>query len=52
MAVGDGVHQRLVLQILVSSHPLLKLDDFKRISGSREGLGEERIRIQSNGSNQ
>jgi hypothetical protein len=42
---GDGIHQRLVLQILISFHPLLKLNDFKWISGGSERLGEERIRI-------
>jgi hypothetical protein len=49
---SDGIHQSLVLQIFVSFQPLLKLDDFKRISGRSERLGEERIRIQSNRRNQ
>jgi hypothetical protein len=49
---GDGIHQRLVLQILISFHPLLKLHDFKWISGRSQRLGEERIRIKSNGRNQ
>jgi hypothetical protein len=45
---GNGIHQRLVLQIFVSFHPLLKLNDFKWISGRSERLSEERIRIKSN----
>jgi hypothetical protein len=42
------VRQRLALQILVPIHPLLKLDNFKWISGSSERLSEERVRIQRN----
>jgi Zn-dependent peptidase ImmA (M78 family) len=33
--------QRFAGQILVPIHPLLKLDDFQRISGSSERLSQE-----------
>jgi hypothetical protein len=46
------VRQRFALQILVPIHPLLKLDNFKWISGSGERLSEERVRIQRNRRNQ
>jgi hypothetical protein len=36
-----GGRQRLALQIFISIHPLLKLDNFKRISGSGECLSQE-----------
>jgi hypothetical protein len=42
------VHQGLVFQILVLSQPLLKLDEFQRVSRSRQNLGEEWIRIKRN----
>jgi hypothetical protein len=41
------VRQRFAFQTLVPINPLLKLDNFKWISGSGQGLGEERIRIKS-----
>jgi hypothetical protein len=40
-----GVRQRFAFQILVSIHPLLKLDNFKWISGSGERLSQERVGI-------
>jgi hypothetical protein len=42
----DGIRQRLPCQILVLVHPLLKLNDLKRISGSSERLSQEIIRIE------
>jgi hypothetical protein len=38
-----GVRQRFALQILVSIHPLLKLDNFNWISGSGECLSQKWI---------
>ena len=46
------VRQRFAFQILVSIHPLLKLDNFKRIRGSSERLSQERIWIESDRCNQ
>jgi hypothetical protein len=42
-----GVRECFALQILVSIHPLLKLDDLQWISGSSQRLCQERIRIKS-----
>jgi hypothetical protein len=39
------VRQRFAFQILVPIHPLLKLDNFKRISGSSERLSQELVGI-------
>jgi hypothetical protein len=36
-----GVCQRFALQILISIHPLLELDNFKWISGSSQRLSQE-----------
>jgi hypothetical protein len=43
--LGHSVRQCLVLQIFVSIHPLLKLDDFKRIRRSSQRLSKEWIWI-------
>ena len=48
----ESVHQRLVFQVLVLRQPLLKLDDFQRIGGRSENLGEQRIRIECDGCHQ
>jgi hypothetical protein len=42
-----SVRQCLACQILVLVHPLLKLNDLKRISGRSERLSQEIIRIKS-----
>jgi hypothetical protein len=42
------VRQRFALQILILIHPLLQLDNFKRISGSGERLSQKWVRIKSN----
>jgi hypothetical protein len=42
------VRQGLVLQVFVIRVPLFKLDDFQRVSGSGQRLGEKRIGIKSN----
>jgi hypothetical protein len=39
------VCQRFALQIFVPIHPLLQLDNFKRISGSAERLSQKRVGI-------
>jgi len=39
------VRQRFAFQILIPIHPLLKLDNFKRISGSSQRLSQERVGI-------
>jgi len=46
------IGQRFSCQILVLVHPLLKLDDLQRISGSSERLSQELIRIQSDRRNE
>jgi hypothetical protein len=43
----DGVRHCFALQILVSIHPLLELDNFKWISGSGECLSQKWIGIKS-----
>jgi hypothetical protein len=45
--LGHCVRQGLALQILVSTHPLLELDNFKWIGGSGECLSQELIWIKS-----
>jgi hypothetical protein len=47
-----GIRQRLALQIFVSIHPLLKLDNLKWISGSGECLSQKLIWIESDRRNQ
>jgi hypothetical protein len=42
-----SVCQGFVIQTLVLLHPLLKLHDFERISGSSERLSQKWIRIKS-----
>jgi hypothetical protein len=42
------IRQCFVLQVWVVSHPLLELDDFKRISGCSERLCQKWIRVQRN----
>jgi hypothetical protein len=46
--LGHSVGQGFVLQVLIIRVPLLKLDHFQRVSGSRQRLGKKRIRIKSN----
>jgi hypothetical protein len=41
--LGYRVPQRFAFQILVLSHPLLKLDDLEWISGSSQRLSQELI---------
>jgi len=48
----DGFRQLLVFQLLVLRQPLVKLDDFERIGGCREHLGEQRIGIECDRRNQ
>jgi len=43
--LGHRIRQRFAFQILVSIHPLLKLDNFKWISGSSQRLSQERVGI-------
>jgi hypothetical protein len=43
-----GIRQRFSLEVFVSIHPLLKLDNFKWISRSSESLRQQRIRVQRN----
>jgi hypothetical protein len=47
-----GIRQRFSLEVFVSIHPLLKLDNFKWISGSGEGLSQKWIWIKSDRRNQ
>jgi hypothetical protein len=47
--LGDGGRQCCVFQILVSIHPLLKLNNFKRVSGSGQCLRQQWIWIEGNG---
>jgi hypothetical protein len=47
-----GVRQRFPLKIFVSIHPLLKLNNFKWISGSGECLSQKWIWIESDRRNQ
>jgi hypothetical protein len=47
-----SVRQRLALQVFVSIHPLLKLDNFKWVSGSGECLSQQWIWIESDRRNQ
>jgi hypothetical protein len=47
-----GVCQRFALQILIIIHPLLKLNDFERVSRSGESLRQEWIRVQRDRRNQ
>ena len=44
--LGDGVRERLVLQVRVLRHPLLELDELERVGGRRERLGEERVGVE------
>jgi hypothetical protein len=44
----DGSDERLILQARVFLQPLLKLDDFQRISGSYQRLAEQRVGIERN----
>ena len=44
--LGDGVRERLVLQVRVLRHPLLELDDLERVGGGHERLGEERVGVE------
>jgi hypothetical protein len=46
------VRQRFAFQILAPIHPLLKLDNFKWISGSSERLSQERVGIERDRRNQ
>jgi hypothetical protein len=46
------VRQRLIFQIFIPLQPLLKLNNFQRISGSGQGLGQERVRIKRNRRNE
>jgi hypothetical protein len=50
--LGHRICQRFALQILVSIHPLLELDNFKWIGGSGERLSQELIWIKSDRRNQ
>jgi hypothetical protein len=50
--LGHGIGQRLVFQIFISIHPLLKLNDLQWVSGGGEGLGQQRIGIQRDRRNQ
>jgi len=45
-----GIGQRLVFEIGILRHPLLKLDDFERVSGCNQHLAQQRVRIKSDGS--
>ena len=47
--LGDCVGESFVLQRRVLLEPLLELNDFERIGRSGESLGQERIRIESDG---
>jgi hypothetical protein len=47
-----GIRQRFSLEVFVSIHPLLKLDNFKWISGSSEGLSQKWIWIKRDRRNQ
>jgi hypothetical protein len=44
----DSIGEFFVLQILVLLEPLLELDEFERIRGRGQGLGQQRIGIQRN----
>jgi len=41
--LGHGVSECFVFQSFISIHPLLKLNDFERISRSSQSLGEQRV---------
>jgi hypothetical protein len=47
--LGDGVGKSFVLQRGVLLEPLVELNDFERVRRSGEGLGQERIGIESDG---
>jgi hypothetical protein len=47
-----GIGQRPVLQTRISGDPLLKLDDFERIGGCRQDLGQQRVGIERDRGNQ
>jgi hypothetical protein len=46
-----GISEGLVLQSLILCKPLLKLNDFERISGCRQDLGQQWIWIKGDGRN-
>ncbi len=48
----DRVGERLVFQILVLGEPLVQLDDLQRVGGRDERLGQERVRVESDGGDQ
>ncbi len=43
------IGERFVFQIVIFFQPLLELDDFERISGCSQDLGEQRVWIKGNG---
>jgi hypothetical protein len=47
-----SIRQCFVFQILVSIHPLLKLNVLQWVSGGGQGLGQQRIGIERNRRNQ
>jgi hypothetical protein len=50
--LGHGIGQRLIFQVFIPLHPLLKLDNFQRIRRSSERRGEQRVRKEGNRCNQ
>jgi hypothetical protein len=44
--LGHCIRQRFALQILVSIHPLLELDNFKWIGRSGECLSQQRVGVE------
>ena len=44
--LGDRVHERLVLQVLVLREPLLELHELERVRGRDERLGKERVGVE------
>jgi hypothetical protein len=47
-----GIGKGFVLQARVAFQPLLKLNDFERISGRCQDLGKQRIRVEGYGSHE
>jgi hypothetical protein len=44
--LGHGVSERGAFQVFISLRPLLKLDDFQRVSGGSQRLCKERVWIE------